>query len=87
MPRLNSQKSFSILNGEAKNNDLDSSNYNISGQFNNENNNRTIRNNSIDKIYNNQSDVKNKMFKKIEKMSPWKNNSNQIVYTKLKKYK
>ena len=87
LPRLNSQKSFSILNGEAKNNDLDSSNYNISGQFNNENNNRTIRNNSIDKIYNNQSDVKNKMFKKIEKMSPWKNNSNQIVYTKLKKYK
>ena len=74
LPRLNSQKSFSLLNGEAKNNELDSSNNNISSHYNfNENNNfRTLKNNSIDRVVNMKSDIKSKMFKKIEKSSPWK---------------
>ncbi len=89
LPRLNSQKSFSLLNGEAKNNELDSSNNNISSHYNfNENNNfRTLKNNSIDRVVNMKSDIKSKMFKKIEKSSPWKDYNNQTIFTKLKKVK
>ena len=89
LPRLNSQKSFSLLNGEAKNNELDSSNNNISSHYNfNENNNfRTLKNNSIDRVVNMKSDIKSKMFKKIEKSSPWKDYNNQAIFTKLKKVK
>ena len=89
LPRLNSQKSFSLLNGEAKSNELDSSNNNISSHYNfNENNNfRTLKNNSIDRVVNMKSDIKSKMFKKIEKSSPWKDYNNQTIFTKLKKVK
>ena len=89
LPRLNSQKSFSLLNGEAKSNELDSSNNNISSHYNfNENNNfRTLKNNSIDRVVNMKSDIKSKMFRKIEKSSPWKDNNNQAIFTKLKKVK
>ena len=89
LPRLNSQKSFSLLNGDAKNNELDSSNNNISSHYNfNENNNfRTLKNNSIDRVINMKSDIKSKMFRKIEKNSPWKDNNNQAIFTKLKKVK
>ena len=89
LPRLNSQKSFSLLNAEAKSNELDSSNNNISSHYNfNENNNfRTLKNNSIDRVVNMKSDIKSKMFKKIEKSSPWKDYNNQAIFTKLKKVK
>ena len=87
LPRLNSQKSFNILNVESKNNYLDTSNNNISVHYNNDNNLKTLKNNSIDKIINMKSDIKRKIFKKIEKNSPWNNNRNQISFTKLKKVK
>lgn len=89
LPRLISQKSFSILNAEAKsNNDLDTSNNNISAHYINDNSFRTVKNNSIDKLLNDKSDIKNKIFKKMERTSPWKNNtSTQPIYTKVKKIK
>ena len=87
LPRLNSQKSFSIINAETKNNDLDTSNINISAHYNNESTMKNIKNNSIDKILSDNHDLKNKIFKKIERISPWKNSKNQIVYTKMKKLK
>ena len=84
LPRINSQKSFSIINAEAKSNDLDSSNLNISGHIN-ENNFKTLKTNSIDRLLNNKLNFKNKIFKSIEKNTSLKDNKNQVIYTKLMK--
>ena len=86
LPRLNSQKSFTIFNGETKNNELDTTNNNISGHYN-ENINifKTLRNNSIDNLVNRKSDIKHKLFRKIEKNMDSRGNNNQIILNKLKK--
>ena len=73
LPRLNSQKSLSILNAEAKSNDLDSSNFNISGHIN-DNSFKTLKNNSIDKMVGNKPEIKKNIFKSIERNMSWKDN-------------
>ena len=86
LPRLNSQKSFSLLNAEAKNNDLDTSNNNSSRQNNLEKSIKSIKNNSFERIINLKEDIKSKVFRRIDKEND-KGNKNRIVYTKLKKGK
>ena len=88
LPRLNSQKSFSLINNDAKNNNLDSSNVtnNISAHFNNYNEN-LLKNETLDKIFNIKLNYRNKINKKMEKISPYKNNTNQTILSKLKKSK
>ena len=84
LPRLNSQKSLSILNAEAKSNDLDSSNFNISGHCN-DNSFKTLKNNSIDKMVSNKPDIKKNIFKSIEKNMSWKDNKNPGRLYKIEK--
>ena len=86
LPRLNSQKNFSLLNAEAKNNDLDTSNNNSSRQNNLEKSIKSIKNNSFERIINFKEDIKSKVFRRIDKEND-KGNKNRIVYTKLKKGK
>ena len=86
LPRLNSQKSFSLLNAEAKNNDLDTSNNNSSRQNNLEKSIKSIKNNSFERIINLKEDIKSKVFRRIDKEND-KGNKNRIVCTKLKKGK
>ena len=85
LPRLNSQKSFSLINNDAKNNNLDSSNVtnNISAHFNNYNEN-LLKNETLDKIFNAKLNHGNKINKQKEKISPNKVNKSQIVTSKLK---
>ena len=85
LPRINSQKNFSIINNEAKNNNLDSSNItnNISIYYNN-NNENILKNETLDKIFNAKLNHGNKINKQKEKISPNKVNKSQIVTSKLK---
>lgn len=87
LPRLNSQKSFSILNNETKNNNLDSINNNSSRHNNIDKSIKSIKNHSPEKINNLKEDIKNKMFRKIDKDITWKGDKNKVIYTKLKKGK
>ena len=86
LPRLNSQKSFSLLNAEAKNSELDSSNNNnnLSGNYY-DSSLKNLKNNTIDKIVTKKSDIKNKIFRSIEKNLSFKENKNQSLISKLKK--
>ena len=85
LPRLNSQKSFSLLNAEAKNSELDSSNNNnISGNYY-DSTLKNLKNNTIDRVVTKKSDIKNKMFRNIEKNLSWKENKNQNLISKIKK--
>ena len=85
LPRLNSQKSFSLLNAEAKNSELDSSNNNnISGHYY-DSNLRNLKNNTIDKIVTKKSNIKNKILRSIEKNLSWRENKNQNEINKFKK--
>ena len=84
LPRLNSQKSFSLINVEAKNNEFDSSNNNIS-RHHFDSSLKNLKNNTIDKLMTKKSDIKNKIFRSIEKNLSWKQGKNQSLITKLKK--
>ena len=85
LPRLNSQKSFCLLNAEVKSSELDSSNINnISGHYY-ESNLKNLKQNTIDKLMAKKPDIKNKIFRNIQKNLSWREGKNQIVVTKLKK--
>lgn len=85
LPRLNSQKSFCLLNAEVKSSELDSSNINnISGHYY-ESNLKNLKQNTIDKLMTKKPDIKNKIFRNIQKNLSWREGKNQSVVTKLKK--
>ena len=85
LPRLNSQKSFCLLNAEVKSSELDSSNINnISGHYY-ESNLKNLKQNTIDKLMAKKPDIKNKIFRNIQKNLSWREGKNQSVVTKLKK--
>ena len=85
LPRLNSQKSFCLLNAEVKSSELDSSNINnISGHYH-ESNLKNLKQNTIDKLMTKKPDIKNKIFRNIQKNLSWREGKNQSVVTKLKK--
>ena len=85
LPRLNSQKSFCLLNAEVKSSELDSSNINnISGHYY-ESNMKNLKQNTIDKLMAKKPDIKNKIFRNIQKNLSWREGKNQSVVTKLKK--
>ena len=85
LPRLNSQKSFCLLNAEVKSSELDSSNINnISGHYY-ESNLKNLKQNTIDKLIAKKPDIKNKIFRNIQKNLSWREGKNQSVVTKLKK--
>ena len=85
LPRLNSQKSFCLLNAEVKSSELDSSNINnISGLYY-ESNLKNLKQNTIDKLMTKKPDIKNKIFRNIQKNLSWREGKNQSVVTKLKK--
>ena len=85
LPRLNSQKSFWLLNAEVKSSELDSSNINnISGLYY-ESNLKNLKQNTIDKLMTKKPDIKNKIFRNIQKNLSWREGKNQSVVTKLKK--
>ena len=85
LPRLNSQKSFCLLNAEVKSSELDSSNINnISGHYY-ESNLKNLKQNTIDKLITKKPDIKNKIFRNIQKNLSWREGKNQSVVTKLKK--
>ena len=85
LPRLNSQKSFCLLNAEVKSSELDSSNINnISGHYY-ESNLKNLKQNTIDKLMTKKPDIKNKIFRNIQKNLSWREGKNQSVVKKLKK--
>ena len=85
LPRLNSQRSFCLLNAEVKSSELDSSNINnISGHYH-ESNLKNLKQNTIDKLMTKKPDIKNKIFRNIQKNLSWREGKNQSVVTKLKK--
>jgi len=85
LPRLNSQKSFCLLNAEVKSSELDSSNINnISGHYY-ESNLKNLKQNTIDKLIAKKPDIKNKIFRNIQNNLSWREGKNQSVVTKLKK--
>lgn len=85
LPKLNSQKSFCLLNAEVKSSELDSSNINnISGHYY-ESNLKNLKQNTIDKLMTKKPDIKNKIFRNIQKNLSWREGKNQSVVTKLKK--
>ena len=85
LPRLNSQKSFCLLNAEVKSSELDSSNINnISGHYY-ESNMKNLKQNTIDKLMAKKPDIKNKIFRNIQKNLSWREGKNQSVVKKLKK--
>ena len=85
LPRLNSQKSFCLLNAEVKSSELDSSNINnISGHYY-ESNLKNLKQNTLDKLMAKKPDIKNKIFRNIQKNLSWREGKNQSVVTKLKK--
>lgn len=85
LPRLNSQKSFCLLNAEVKSSELNSSNINnISGHYY-ESNLKNLKQNTIDKLMTKKPDIKNKIFRNIQKNLSWREGKNQSVVTKLKK--
>ena len=85
LPRLNSQKSFCLLNAEVKSSELDSSNINnISGHYY-ESNLKNLKQNTIDKLMTKKPDIKNKIFRNIQNNLSWREGKNQSVVTKLKK--
>ena len=85
LPRLNSQKSFCLLNAEVKSSELDSSNINnISGHYY-ESNMKNLKQNTIDKLIAKKPDIKNKIFRNIQNNLSWREGKNQSVVTKLKK--
>ena len=85
LPKLNSQKSFCLLNAEVKSSELDSSNINnISGHYH-ESNLKNLKQNTIDKLMTKKPDIKNKIFRNIQKNLSWREGKNQSVVTKLKK--
>ena len=85
LPRLNSQKSFCLLNAEVKSSELDSSNINnISGHYY-ESNLKNLKQNTIDKLMTKKPEIKNKIFRNIQKNLSWREGKNQSVVTKLKK--
>ena len=85
LPRLNSQKSFCLLNAEVKSSELDSSNINnISGHYY-ESNLKNLKQNTIDKLMAKKPDIKNKIFRNIQNNLSWREGKNQSVVTKLKK--